>query len=674
MNFFKQIIFLCGLAAFCAGGVFAQSAAQYVERGRDNYKNGDYTGAIINWHRAIAADAAVEGKLAPYLANAYAKRGAEYYLRKEYDRAISDFDASLKLNPDAKEIRQARSLAEKAGEEKEAAPPVAPVYTPPQPAENDKPKPVAAKPGPGRKAEAKAKSPESESDGNWWGAMLGLFFIGVIGVGIVRTILRALDWYRKRKARKAAVLPAGDAGPPPPQPRTDAPPAGVNALVLEGKYEEARAVIARKKTLDLADYAALLVINIKMGDFMRARLTASQISQELRDRSKEKTDYRLYLPLAKECREKGETELAHQLNQLAATVLLRDGSTREAPREFYDLALSFENGGETDLAITLYATLIETARLYRDEAVRLRRLKEKLPQGGDKPAAPPVVTPHKAANRQGAAFKTGSNIFGTVLGGRYELKGDLGEGGMGVVYEAWDRQLSRKAAVKRMHSWLKANAEAYAGFRREAQLVAKLRHPNIVGVQGIIEEGGEVFLVFDYVAGRSLSDIIDERKTLPLKDCKEIMKGVCAAVDYAHGEKVIHRDLKPSNIMLENGNYPLVMDFGLASELRDSMTRISHQTMSGTPAYMAPEQHDGIVKKESAIYALGVCLYEMLSGEMPFDRDYEKRKKLKDYRGVSGRVPWLPGGLDAVIDRALEPEPSQRFASALDFYDALRRF
>ena len=159
MNFLKRTILLCGLAAFCAGGVFAQPAAQYVERGRDNYQSGDYTGAIISWRRALAEDVSLEGKLAPYLATAYAKRGAAYYLRKDYEKALADFDESLKLNPDSKEIREARRLAEKAGEEKEAAPLIAPVYTAPQPAENDKPKPAAAKPGPGRKA----KSPASGS-------------------------------------------------------------------------------------------------------------------------------------------------------------------------------------------------------------------------------------------------------------------------------------------------------------------------------------------------------------------------------------------------------------------------------------------------------------------------------------------------------------------------------
>lgn len=117
----------------------------------------------------------------------------------------------------------------------------------------------------------------------------------------------------------------------------------------------------------------------------------------------------------------------------------------------------------------------------------------------------------------------------------------------------------------------------------------------------------------------------------------------------------------------------MVMDFGLASELRDSMTRVTHQTMSGTPVYMAPEQHQGIVKKESDIYAIGVCLYQMLTGELPFgDLDYQKQKGLKNYKEATAGRPWLPGGVDQIISRALEPEPSQRYADALDLYNDLK--
>ena len=268
---------------------------------------------------------------------------------------------------------------------------------------------------------------------------------------------------------------------------------------------------------------------------------------------------------------------------------------------------------------------------------------------------------------------TGAQVLGSVLDARYELKGLLGEGGMGVVYEAWDRQVGRKAAIKRMHSRLKEYPEEYGRFKREAEIVERLRHPNIIGVHGVIEHGGEIYLVFDHIDGKPLSAVLKEKKQLPLKDCKNIFKDICEAVHYAHKNNVIHRDLKPANIMLDSRGRAMVMDFGLASELREGLTRVTHQTMSGTPAYMAPEQNIGTVKRESDIYAMGVCLYEVLAGGLPFTAvDILAQKKAKDYREATAIVSWLPTGVDGVISRALEPEPSMRFADAMDFWDALK--
>jgi len=439
----------------------------------------------------------------------------------------------------------------------------------------------------------------------------------------------------------------------------------VKELMAWRKYNEARDLLARKKhNPGLSEYNLFLEIYVKSADYMRAKLTASQISQEINNKPENQNEYRLYLQLAAECRA-SEAVLAHQLSQLGVTEMLKVLAVRDNQEDFYSLAVSLEAAGETDLALKILQQFADMMRPYKDAAERFRRLKER------KAAAPPNAAPKFVPGP--VMFKTGVNVYGQTVGGRYEIKGDLGEGGMGVVYEAWDRVSEKKVAIKRMHSWLKEYAEEYGRFKREAEIVEKLKHPNIIGVQGIIEELGDIYLIFDYFDGKPLSNIIKERQRLPFKECRDILKGVCEAVHYAHKNNVIHRDLKPGNIMLNAAAFPMVMDFGLASELREGLTRVTHQTMSGTQLYMAPEQHQGIVKRESDIYAIGVSLYEMLTGELPFkDIDFQRQKNAKNYKEVSAKLPWLPAGIDHIIDRALEPEPSMRFSDALELYDELK--
>ncbi|OGS51929.1 MAG: hypothetical protein A3J79_12180 [Elusimicrobia bacterium RIFOXYB2_FULL_62_6] len=298
---------------------------------------------------------------------------------------------------------------------------------------------------------------------------------------------------------------------------------------------------------------------------------------------------------------------------------------------------------------------------FKDTAARYAELKNKLF----------IAVAAPAPSVPAAAAAVGGPI-GQVLNNQYELKGELGEGGMAKVYEGLDRKTRKKVAVKKMHPWLKKFPEEHKRFVQEAKIVSRLTHPNIVGVQAIVEQEGEIYLIFDYVDGKTLADVLKEKGLMQFQECKNIFKGICDAVYYAHKANVIHRDLKPSNIMVTKENQALVMDFGLASELRESLTRVTHQTTSGTPAYMAPEQYVGIVKRESDIYAMGVCLYEMLTGKLPFmTGDIMQLKNDRSFRAASSELPWLPAGIDDIISRALAPEPSQRFADTKDFYDAI---
>lgn len=479
--------FIGFLLAFSPLHVLAQSADDYVIRGNNALAKQNYTNAIAEYGKAIELDPELAAKLNPYLARAYGKRGAAYYLTREYSKAIADFNESLKLVPDNPEIGRARAFAEKA--------------------RGNPPHKDPAPPGAHRAAAALTLSPAWQSAPPAAATQKNKSVFVWTGIVLILIVLMLLPW-RKQISARLRHIGFNSSGP---GLTPDNPPA-------------AKAVVQ--------------------------------------------------------------------------------------PREFT-------------------------------------------------PASSPI--------------KTGVVVAGQMLGGRYELRGGLGEGAMGVVYEAWDRKNNLRVAVKRMHSYLKEYPEEYNRFRREAKIVEQLKHPNIICIHGLIEQAGDIYLVFDYVAGKTLHDVLKEKKRFQLQECKDIFNGVCDAVHYAHKNNIIHRDLKPANIMLAGPARAMVMDFGLASELREGLTRVTHQTTSGTPAFMAPEQHTGTVKRESDIYAMGVCLYEMLTGELPFTGfDNLAQKKLKNYREATAIVSWLPTGVDEVISRALEPEPSQRYADALDFWSALR--
>ncbi|TBR20985.1 hypothetical protein EPO15_11460, partial [bacterium] len=251
----------------------------------------------------------------------------------------------------------------------------------------------------------------------------------------------------------------------------------------------------------------------------------------------------------------------------------------------------------------------------------------------------------------------------------------IGQGGMGVVYSGMDTSLERPVAIKKMREEIRTDMRERDRFIKEAKMVAALRHPNIVEIYSIVEDGSDVYLVFEYVTGKTVHDLTYERGALPAGWAIGVIKAVASALDYAHKRGVVHRDLKPSNIMVEEEGMVKVMDFGVARMAKDSLSRMSMtNTVVGTPPYMAPEQEQGIVRKESDVYALAVCLYEMVTGTLPFQgmgAGMLMAKLNGTYVPASRVVQGLPDGFDAVMAQALTPDPDKRLRTAGEFAAAL---
>ncbi|MBI2790043.1 MAG: protein kinase [Elusimicrobia bacterium] len=258
------------------------------------------------------------------------------------------------------------------------------------------------------------------------------------------------------------------------------------------------------------------------------------------------------------------------------------------------------------------------------------------------------------------------------LDSQYDITAPLGEGGMGMVYKGWDKVLKRPVAIKKLRTELQASPRERERFLKEAEMVASLHHPHIVDIYTIIRHAQDTYLVFEYVSGMTLHELLNESpgRRLPPARALDILRQISAAVDHAHSRHVIHRDMKPSNVMLADGGWVKVMDFGIARQVLDSLLTTT-KTIVGTPVYMSPEQAMGVVVKESDVFALGVTLYELLTGAVPFKGPGEMNDKMEgNFTVPSALVPELGQAIDAVLRKALSPRPEDRYHRCGDLYQA----
>ncbi|MEK9144289.1 MAG: serine/threonine-protein kinase, partial [Elusimicrobiota bacterium] len=276
-----------------------------------------------------------------------------------------------------------------------------------------------------------------------------------------------------------------------------------------------------------------------------------------------------------------------------------------------------------------------------------------------------------AASTRGAQIPPPAAEGVQGIGSRFEVLGRIGSGGMGEVFEGRDLALDRPVAIKKMREEFSRDPAERARFLSEARMVAKLRHPGIVEIYAVLEEEGDAYLVFERVEGRTLSEMLRERGRIPFEEARAWLRSACEAVEYAHGQGVVHRDIKPSNIMLSGGRVK-VMDFGVARQAKDTASRPG--TVAGTPPYMAPEQERGQVRKESDVFALGVCFYELLTGTLPFEGSGAGmllNKMEGRHVPISGRLTGVPPGLEEAVVKALAADPDRRTRSPSELSAAL---
>jgi tetratricopeptide (TPR) repeat protein len=339
--------------------------------------------------------------------------------------------------------------------------------------------------------------------------------------------------------------------------------------------------------------------------------------------------------------ERGETDLAVQKLEEAVSV----GGGDSAPLEVVEqLARSLEEAGRNEKAIEIWESIRARDFHYPEAAVKIDALRH-------------VV---EAENATRATLATGGQPAAET---RYELLGEIGRGGMGVVMRARDKRLGRIVALKRLPDNLRNHPTAVRLFLREARAAAALNHRNIVTLFDAGQEEDQYFLTMELLEGFPLHDILAKKGKLSPRDAARLGAQACAGLEYAHAQGVVHRDIKTSNLFFTKDRVLKIMDFGLAKMTEE--VRRAATVVGGTPYYMAPEQAAGEdVDHRADQYALGVTLFELVTGDVPFrDGDVTYHHRHTPAPDPKTIVTDLPDDFAAVIARLMAKRPEDRFAS-----------
>jgi len=354
--------------------------------------------------------------------------------------------------------------------------------------------------------------------------------------------------------------------------------------------------------------------------------------------------------------------------ETAITSLLKCRANEEVLSDIYEIGLSFERKRQYDRALQIYSEINIRQKDYKDIDRRLKSI------SGFSETRTEILTPAQAQKTLVMPEMEMPEF------GRYKIERELGRGAMGVVYLGKDPKINRNVAIKTLDYTQFSKNElktVKSRFFREAEAAGRLSHNNIVTVYDVGEETDFAFIAMDYVEGVPLSDYTQKNKLLPVREVYRILQVVAETLDYAHAQNIVHRDIKPGNIMYNPKDRQIkITDFGIARITDSVKTRTG--SFMGSPSYMAPEQMTGSsVDGQADLYSLGVSMYQLLTGVLPFDADSlgnlaykitnEKHKAIRDVR------PDLPASATRIINKALQKNKQKRFLNGAEMAAAIKK-